>query len=103
MSKTEKGKVAVVGDRETLPLFKSAGYTVVEAYSQSQALEAIARLESRGDIALVIVLKHILDDESKFKASLTKYKVPVFVLPTRWALGEPVDVNKIIAKALGLG
>ncbi len=97
-----RGRVVVVGDRETLPLFKSAGFTTIEAYSQSQALNVISGLQSSGDVVLIIVLKHIIDNEEEFKAKTANSRIPVFVLPTLWAPGEPLDVNRLLAKALGL-
>ena len=102
MSRAARGRVVVLGDRDTLPLFKSAGFTTVEAYSQSQALNIIARLQESSDIALIIVLKHILSNVEEFKAKTAESKIPVFVLPTLWSPGEPLDVNKLLAKALGL-
>lgn len=102
MSRAARGRVVVLGDRDTLPLFKSAGFMTVEAYSQSQALNIIARLQESSDIALIIVLKHILSDVEEFKAKTAESKIPVFVLPTLWSPGEPLDVNKLLAKALGL-
>ena len=102
MSRATRGKVVVLGDRETLPLFKSAGFMTIEAYSQSQALSIISRLQSSSDIALIIVLKHILDNEEEFKAKTADSSIPVFVLPTLRSPGEPIDVNKLLAKALGL-
>jgi len=102
LSKIVKGKVVVVGDRETLPLFKSAGFTTIEAYSQNQALNVISRLQSSSDTVLIVVLKHILDNEEEFKAKTAESRIPVFVLPTLWSPGEPLDVNKLLAKALGL-
>ena len=102
MSRTARGKVVVLGDRETLPLFKSAGFMTIEAYSQSQALSIISRLQSSSDIALIIVLKHILDNEEEFKAKTADSHIPIFILPTLRSPGEPIDVNKLLAKALGL-
>ena len=102
LSRVARGKVVVIGDRETLPLFKSAGFTTVEAYSQAQALNIISRLQSSGDIVLIVVLKHIIDSEDEFKAKTAGSRIPVFVLPTLWSPGEPLDVNKLLAKALGL-
>ncbi|MEN2999721.1 MAG: V-type ATP synthase subunit F [Acidilobaceae archaeon] len=102
MSRVERGKVAVVGDRETLPLFKSAGFKTVEVLSQSQAVEAVSRLNMEGDVSLIIVLKHVLSDEARFKQQVAGSRAPVFILPTLFSKGEQVDVNKILAKALGM-
>lgn len=103
MSKVEKGKVVVLGDRETLPLFRSAGFKTVEVLSQSQAVEVVNRMNAEGDVSLFIVLKHVLSDEERFKRQVGGSRAPVFVLPTLHGKGEKVDVNKILARALGMG
>jgi V/A-type H+-transporting ATPase subunit F len=102
LSRSLRGKVVVVGDRETLPLFRSAGFMTFEAYSQSQALNIVTRLQNSDDVVLIVVLRHILDNEEEFKAKTSGSRIPVFVLPTLWSPGEPLDVNKLLAKALGL-
>lgn len=97
------GKVAVVGDRDTLPLFRSAGFLVYEAESQGDAYRAVSRAASRGDVVLIIVLKHVLSDPESFKSEASRHGVPVFVLPTRWSPGEPINVERLLARALGVG
>lgn len=99
----QRGRVLVVGDRDTLPLFKAVGARVAEAGSAEEALEALRREASRGDIAVAIVLKHVIGDEEEFRARASGLGVPVLVLPSRWAEAKPVDVNKLVARALGLG
>lgn len=101
--KAAKGKVAVIGDRDSLPLFKSAGFHTEEASTQSQAADVIKRLSSMGDFSLVIVLRHILSDEERFKSQVSKYNIPVLILATTLSPQTPVDVNKLIAKMLGMG
>ena len=98
-----RGRILVVGDRDTLPLFRAIGARVVEAGSEDEALEAIRREAGRGDIAVAIVLKHIVGDEEEFRAKASRLGVPVLVLPGRGAEARPVDVNRLVARALGLG
>lgn len=101
--KTTKGKVAIIGDRASLPLFKSAGFHTEEAASQSQAVEIVKRLSASSDFSLIIVLKHILSDEERFKTQASKFSVPVLVLATTLSPESPVDVNKLLTKVLGIG
>lgn len=98
-----KAKVAVVGDRMSIPLFRSVGMPVEEAEDQKGAVEKVKSLASRGDIGLVIVLKHLVEDEDSFKKAVDGLGIPVLILPTKWSKAEPVNVDKLVAKALGLG
>ena len=97
------GKVYVVGDRYTLPLFRGIGAVTREAYSAGEALDILREAVMAG-AALVVVFKHILGErEEEFRREADKYGITVLVLPTRWAPAEPVNIEKLIAKALGLG
>ena len=97
------GSVVVVGDRDTLPLFKAAGARVAEAYSEEDALKAVREAAASGDAAVIIVLKHVIGDEESFREKVRGLGVPVLILPTRRAEARPVDVNRLIARALGIG
>ncbi|MEB3779156.1 MAG: V-type ATP synthase subunit F [Desulfurococcales archaeon] len=99
----ERARIAVVGDRYSIPLFRSVGMVVEEAESQAGALDRVKALASRGDIGLIIVLKHLVEDEDSFRSEVGGMGVPVLILPTRWSKAEPVNVDKLVAKALGLG
>ncbi len=96
-------KLAVIGDRTNIPLFKSIGAITIEASNEEEALRAIESLYSRPEVGLVIVLRHIIDDEEEFRRKAEKYGVPLLVLPTRWSKVEPINVDKLIARALGMG
>ncbi len=96
-------KVAVVGDKYNNPLFRSAGLVTIEAYSQDDAVRKVIEASRRDDIGLVIVLKHMIEDEEAFRNGIKDVEKPVLILPTRWATAEPINVDKLLAKALGLG
>jgi len=100
----DTGRILVVADRYNSTLFKSAGLTVVEADSQEKIIEEVRYAFQRlRDIALVIVLKHLVEDEDSLRKALEDLGVPLLVLPTRWAKAEPINVEKLLAKALGFG
>ncbi|MEB3780936.1 MAG: hypothetical protein GSR85_12035 [Desulfurococcales archaeon] len=96
-------RIAVVGDKYNIPLFRSSGLTVVEAYTQTDAIRRVLELNNRADVGLIIVLKHIIGDEDEFRRMIKDVEKPVLVLPTKWARAEPINVDKLLAKALGLG
>jgi len=100
----ETGRIVAVADKINAPLFRSVGMSVYEAEGQDEAVGAVRRaLERERDTVLVIVLKHLLEDEDGFRRALGDVPVPVLILPTRWAGAEPINVEKLLAKALGLG
>ena len=96
-----EGRIVVIGDRHTLPLFRAAGLAVAEAYSSSEAVEVMRR-EAHGT-GLFIVLKHIVDDEEALRREAEKLGVQLLVLPTKWAPPKPLRVEELIARALGVG
>ena len=100
----EKGKVMVVGDRVNLPLFRSIGLVTAEARNAGEAIRIVREAAASGDIALVIVLKHIVSgSEDEVVRAAQEAGVPVLVLPTPRAPAEKINVEKLLARALGLG
>jgi len=95
-------RVVVVSDRVNAPLFRSVGLHVVEASSQAEAEAALKRAPAE-DAAIVIVLKHLVEDEDALRRAAEQAGVTLLVLPTLWAKAEPINVERILAKALGLG
>lgn len=97
-----KGAVYVIGDRESIQLYRGAGFKVLEAYNQEQVLDHIRRIEAIGDAALIIVLKDLITDEEAFAKKIAKCSIPVYVLPTLRSPGKYVDPSKLLAQALGI-
>ncbi|MCE4626065.1 MAG: hypothetical protein F7C82_01990 [Desulfurococcales archaeon] len=103
-SSSNMGRVLVIADEVNAPLFRSVGLTVYEARDQKQVVETVDfAMKSLHDVSLIIVLKHLVEDEDSLRKSLEKYGVTLLILPTRWAKAEPINVDKLLAKALGLG
>jgi len=98
----EAKRVLVVSDRVNAPLFRSVGLRVVEAGGQAEAEAALKRAPAEG-AALVIVLKHLVEDEDRLRKAAERAGVTLLILPTLWAKAEPINVERLLAKALGLG
>ncbi|MCE4612884.1 MAG: hypothetical protein F7C07_03525 [Desulfurococcales archaeon] len=96
-------KLAVIADRANIPLFRSIGAMTLEASNEEEALRAVESLASKPEVGLVIVLRHIIGDEEEFRRKAERLGVPLLVLPTRWSRVEPINVDKLIARALGMG
>ncbi|MEB3807174.1 MAG: hypothetical protein GSR73_06640 [Desulfurococcales archaeon] len=102
--KAEMGTIVVVSDSVNAPLFRSVGFTVYEARDKKDLLDTISYAMQREQNAkLLIVLKHLVEDEDKLRRQVDQYDVTLLILPTRWAKAEPINVDKLLAKALGLG
>ncbi|GAB6148639.1 V-type ATP synthase subunit F [Stetteria hydrogenophila] len=95
------GKLVVIGDRDTLPLFRTAGLSVAEARSTSDVLKVIR--EKAGEAALFIVLRHVVDDEEALRREAAKLGAQVLILASKWAPAKPLRVQEMLAKALGVG
>jgi vacuolar-type H+-ATPase subunit F/Vma7 len=96
-------RVAVIGDRESLPLLRGLGARAVEAVGDDAVIDALRRLAEEGGYALAIVFKHAVEDPDRVKREGRRLGVPVLVLPTPWAPAEPVNVERLLARALGFG
>jgi len=95
-------KVLVVGDEQSLPLFRMAGMSTLKASNQTEAEEAVKRGVEEG-YGLIIVLKHVISDEESLRRIVAGTGSIVFVLPTKWSKAEPINIEKLLAEALGLG
>lgn len=103
-SKPGEGRILVVSDEVSAPLFKSVGLTVREASDQKKVIEAVEQaFREYSDVSLIIVLKHLVEDEDDLRRKLEKYGVTLLILPSKWAKAEPINVDKLLAKALGFG
>ena len=100
---SSNGIVVVMGDRVNLPLFRSIGLEGYEVRDDRDVIEGLKVLAGRGDVSLVIVLKHVVGDEQRIVEEAQKVGIPILVLPTLWAPAEKVNVEKLLARALGLG
>jgi len=96
-------KAAVIGDKETIVLFRGLGFHVVHATGDEEVINAIRSLAKSGEYALVIVLKNAVEEENRVKDEARRLGLPILVLPTRKAPSKPIDINKLIARALGFG
>lgn len=95
-------KVMVIGDEPSIPLFRMMGMSVLKATNQAEAEEAVKRAVEQG-YGLIIVLKHVVSDEDRLREIASKGGAVLLVLPTKWSKAEPINIEKLLAQALGLG
>lgn len=100
---SSRGKMLAIVDRETSPLFKSIGAITVEVSSWDEVVSAVESGASKHGARIVLVLKHLVEDEDSLRSRAERAGVTLLVLPSVQAKAEPIDVNKLIARALGFG
>lgn len=103
---TKPKKIAVIGDEETVFLFKLVG--VLEAYpakGRDAARELLKRIAQREDYALVVLTQNLADELGRELEEMTvRFKnLAVVVLPSRTGSSiKKVDVLKeIVRRAVG--
>lgn len=101
-SPLNESKVLVVGDENSLALFRMAGMSVKVVSSQAEAEAAVSEAPAKG-FSLVIVLRHVVSDEDSIRKIAKSAGVTLLLLPTKWSRGEPINVEKLLLQALGLG
>ncbi|MCE4608569.1 MAG: V-type ATP synthase subunit F [Caldisphaeraceae archaeon] len=97
-----EGKIYVIADRINANLFRIAGIPTLEANKQEDVIEQMKVAESKG-ASLVVVLKHLVDDNNKIRGFARSIGLTLLIIPTKLANMEPIDVDKLLAKALGIG
>ncbi|MGC9209877.1 MAG: V-type ATP synthase subunit F [Acidilobus sp.] len=95
-------KILVIGDEQSLPLFRMIGISVMQAGNQAEAEAAVRKGVEQG-YGLIIVLKHIISDEDRLRRIASEGGAVLLTLPTKWAKAEPINIEKLLAQALGLG
>jgi len=97
--------VVVVGDKYTASAFAVLGAEDVIIDDPYKLMEVLNELRKRTDVDLVLVSQDLYNPvkESVDTLLLNLSKPVVTVIPTPFSEGAPLDVKKIIFKALGFG
>ncbi|GBF09330.1 putative V-type ATP synthase subunit F [Aeropyrum pernix] len=97
------GRILAIVDRETAPLFMGVGASVVEVAGSEEVLDAIRRSVVENGVRIVLVLKHLVGDEESLRREADRLGVTLLIIPSMGEKAEPIDVKKLIARALGFG
>ncbi len=103
MSEKVYKRGVVIGDEETILLFRSLGFKALIAYDESQVIDHLKELAGKEEIGLAIIPKHVIKNEDKIREEAKRLGLPVLILPTRRSPSTPININALIARALGFG
>jgi V/A-type H+-transporting ATPase subunit F len=101
----EKRHVAVVADPYTVYAFRLIGAEGYTAVTPREVEEALREIAAREDIGLVLVSAELYDDSENTIERLLRERGDLVVarLPTVREPGQPMDVQKELMRALGMG
>ncbi|MDT7861036.1 MAG: V-type ATP synthase subunit F [Saccharolobus sp.] len=99
------GKVFVLGDKYTVSLFKLVGAEGDFIEDPYQLPDSITKLKKREDIDLILITKDIYEPiKEKLDSIIVDQKKPLItIIPSPFSESKPIDVRKMIMKALGFG
>ncbi|NPA84805.1 MAG: hypothetical protein GXO07_02220 [Crenarchaeota archaeon] len=101
----EEGKVYVITDRDTSPLFRLIGAHVAEVEGPEEAMRVLSELIKDPSVAVVMVSYDVaVGKEEEIRELSSSVSRPVITLiPGRKNKPPKLDPNKVLLKALGFG
>ncbi|PMP60389.1 MAG: V-type ATP synthase subunit F [Caldisphaera sp.] len=97
-----EGKVYIIGDKVSINLFRIAGIPTIEANSQKEVENKLKIAKDNG-ANMAIILKHLVTDEKSIRKIASALNLTILILPTKWSKAEPINIDKLLAEALGMG
>jgi V/A-type H+-transporting ATPase subunit F len=99
------GKILLLGDRYTVSLFRmmgAEGKVVEDPYSLEDEIKNVRKME---DVDLVLITKDLYDPvRERLESVISSQTKPLItVIPSPYSEAEPMDVRKLILRALGFG
>ena len=98
-------RLVVVADPYTVYAFRLLGAEGRPVRDPREAEEALRELEAREDVGLILLSAELFDDVEEAVRGLEARRPDLVVarLPTVREPGEPMNVQKELLKALGMG
>ncbi|QKQ99510.1 V-type ATP synthase subunit F [Metallosphaera tengchongensis] len=99
------GKILLIGDRYTVSLFRTMGAegkVIEDPFALEKEIETAKKRE---DLDLVLITRDLYEPvrEKLDGVISTQTKPLVTIIPSPFSESKPVDVRKMVLKALGFG
>ncbi len=97
--------IAVVADPYTAQLYRIIGARAYEASSKEEAVRALREVEADPTIGVLLVASELYDQVEDEVERLRRRRSDLVVsrLPTLRSPGRPMDVQRELLRALGMG
>ncbi len=101
----EEGKVYVITDEISCPLFRLIGASVVWSHSPEETMEKLKELLKDPEAAMIMISYDVaVGKEEEIRDLAAKISKPVITLiPGRVHKPLKLDPNKVLLRALGFG
>uniref|UniRef100_A0A2U9IFJ7 V-type ATP synthase subunit F n=1 Tax=Acidianus brierleyi TaxID=41673 RepID=A0A2U9IFJ7_9CREN len=99
------GKILLMGDRYTASLFRMMGSEAEVIEDPFNLNSEIEKARKREDIDLILITRDIYEPVREKIDSLisTQTKPLITIIPSPFSESKPMDVRKMILRALGFG
>ena len=98
------GKVLVIGEPELVTAYRMLGCETLEASTPAQLLEELEKNSARGDVSIILLSQELSEPvRDEVDRIIEKSGKIISYLPTLRKRGEPVDLRKMMLRALGFG
>ena len=98
-------RIVVMADEVTCTAFRLLGAETIAVNDHEEAIKVLNEIRMRDDVGVVLVAQHIIAPiKEEIENMASKIRTPIIsFLPTKQMPGEPIDMRKLLMKALGFG
>ena len=104
MNNTELGSVIVIGDEATVMMYRSIGCQGIIVSNPFDLLKKVELYARRSDVTVILVIQDLSEPvRTEIERIMEKTGKIISYIPTPRSAGQPVNMRKILMKALGFG
>ncbi|MCI2414429.1 MAG: V-type ATP synthase subunit F [Candidatus Aramenus sp.] len=99
------GKILLMGDKYTASLFRMAGAEAQVVEDPFNLQKEIDNARKRGDVDLILITRDLYEPvKEKLEILISNQTKPLItVIPSPFSESKPMDVRRMILRALGFG
>ena len=103
MSSTRR-KVLVIADEETCMMYRMVGCETISVSDPDELISALKASLTRDDLAVILVSQELGEPvREEIEKAIATSKSIISYLPTPRSEGKPVDMRRLLLRALGVG
>ncbi|EWG08005.1 MAG: vacuolar H+-transporting two-sector ATPase, F subunit [Candidatus Aramenus sulfurataquae] len=99
------GKILLMGDKYTASLFRMVGTEAQVVEDPFNLQKEIDNAKKRGDVDLILITRDLYEPvKEKLETVISNQTKPLItVIPSPFSESKPMDVRRMILRALGFG